>query len=268
MSQKDALKSDFNCNKCKTADNDRMVQCDKCDKWYHYDCVSVNSGVADVSWSCEGCNTGTNNETACGSNAASITNNQSVANLGDQLRQPQATSSPTNTGEVLQMASMIAEEIGGRSFPSASVSVSRATNATYHTQANNQGKVVYSTGGSENAKPSTTSASSTLSFPFNTNQPKTIPMQQNERFNSQIDLQLKMLEEQQRLQQEFLERKYQILSQLGQNEQTQHNLCNVTSSLNFFSGPQDGLFPVNYHILMEILRNGRSLLAHLKIVHR
>ncbi|GBP13233.1 hypothetical protein EVAR_65812_1 [Eumeta japonica] len=34
---------DFNCNKCQERDTDDMVQCDTCDKWYHYDASSVST---------------------------------------------------------------------------------------------------------------------------------------------------------------------------------------------------------------------------------
>ncbi|XP_065075863.1 uncharacterized protein LOC135699513 [Ochlerotatus camptorhynchus] len=32
-----------------------MVQCDGCDKWYHFSCVQVTSGIADYSWICPKC---------------------------------------------------------------------------------------------------------------------------------------------------------------------------------------------------------------------
>ncbi|XP_017472746.1 PREDICTED: uncharacterized protein LOC108363754 [Rhagoletis zephyria] len=44
-----------NCHKCDEADSERMVQCDSCNSWYHFDCVGVDSNVADVSWNCEIC---------------------------------------------------------------------------------------------------------------------------------------------------------------------------------------------------------------------
>ncbi|KAI8115019.1 hypothetical protein CVS40_12666 [Lucilia cuprina] len=44
--------TDFNCNKCDLKDTERMVQCDSYDKWFHFECVGVNSDVANVSWNC------------------------------------------------------------------------------------------------------------------------------------------------------------------------------------------------------------------------
>lgn len=44
-----------NCHKCDEVDSERMVQCDSCNSWYHFDCVGVDSNVADVSWNCEIC---------------------------------------------------------------------------------------------------------------------------------------------------------------------------------------------------------------------
>ena len=43
-----------------------------------------------------------------------------------------------------------------------------------------------------------------------------------------MDLQLKFLEEQQRLQQEFLERKYQLLSQIGEKGEFEQYPSNMT----------------------------------------
>ncbi|XP_075158026.1 uncharacterized protein LOC142231296 [Haematobia irritans] len=43
------------CGKCTNADDDRMVMCDHCDIWYHFECVGVDSGVADREWNCEKC---------------------------------------------------------------------------------------------------------------------------------------------------------------------------------------------------------------------
>lgn len=53
MSQPNA--TSYNCIKCKGMDDDHMVMCDKCDKWYHYGCVGVDNNVADYSWNCEFC---------------------------------------------------------------------------------------------------------------------------------------------------------------------------------------------------------------------
>ncbi|XP_062700682.1 uncharacterized protein LOC134284974 [Aedes albopictus] len=43
------------CKVCKDDDNTRMVQCDKCDDWYHFECVEVSQGVADRDWHCPSC---------------------------------------------------------------------------------------------------------------------------------------------------------------------------------------------------------------------
>lgn len=103
---------EFNCKKCNAGDNDRMVQCDKCDQWYHYDCVAVNSGVANISWNCKGCDCNTE---AAGTNAtAHSVGNPAIPNSMDLLKQPQATSSPTTTGGTQQLASTITDEISGK----------------------------------------------------------------------------------------------------------------------------------------------------------
>ncbi|XP_062535271.1 uncharacterized protein LOC134204461 [Armigeres subalbatus] len=47
------------CGVCRRIDldctNGRMVQCDECDVWFHYDCVNVNDSIRDYEWSCNGC---------------------------------------------------------------------------------------------------------------------------------------------------------------------------------------------------------------------
>ncbi|XP_058817154.1 uncharacterized protein LOC131680459 [Topomyia yanbarensis] len=43
------------CQSCDEPDTSRMVQCDTCDLWYHFFCVEVSAGIADVSWICPMC---------------------------------------------------------------------------------------------------------------------------------------------------------------------------------------------------------------------
>ncbi|XP_062713237.1 uncharacterized protein LOC134290188 [Aedes albopictus] len=47
------------CGVCRRGDEDctnsRMVQCDECNVWFHYDCVNVNDSIRDYDWSCNGC---------------------------------------------------------------------------------------------------------------------------------------------------------------------------------------------------------------------
>ncbi|XP_055585136.1 uncharacterized protein LOC129737987 [Uranotaenia lowii] len=45
----------FSCSLCKDPDNSHMVQCDRCQSWYHYQCVGVGDSVADRSWLCPNC---------------------------------------------------------------------------------------------------------------------------------------------------------------------------------------------------------------------
>nr|XP_029717334.1 uncharacterized protein KIAA2012-like [Aedes albopictus] len=47
------------CKTCKRADTKMMVQCDKCDQWFHFSCVGVSEDIADKSWSCTNCVTAT-----------------------------------------------------------------------------------------------------------------------------------------------------------------------------------------------------------------
>ncbi|XP_055590276.1 uncharacterized protein LOC129742402 [Uranotaenia lowii] len=43
------------CNVCTKPDSDRMVACDKCQRWYHFECVQVGDSVAERSWFCPLC---------------------------------------------------------------------------------------------------------------------------------------------------------------------------------------------------------------------
>ncbi|XP_055614144.1 uncharacterized protein LOC129760518 [Uranotaenia lowii] len=55
-------KTKSNCNACKKPDSDRMVASDKCQRWYHFDCVQVGDSVADRSWLCPICDIDTTAE--------------------------------------------------------------------------------------------------------------------------------------------------------------------------------------------------------------
>lgn len=43
------------CKKCDQLDDDEMVQCDICDKWYHFLCVGVTETIASQDWMCGVC---------------------------------------------------------------------------------------------------------------------------------------------------------------------------------------------------------------------
>lgn len=43
------------CPICKSFDNSRMVQCDDCSLWYHFECVGVTQEVENHDWSCDVC---------------------------------------------------------------------------------------------------------------------------------------------------------------------------------------------------------------------
>ncbi|XP_055604381.1 uncharacterized protein LOC129752630 [Uranotaenia lowii] len=43
------------CTVCHTEDNSRMVQCDKCHNWNHFDCAGVSEDVENRSWYCQSC---------------------------------------------------------------------------------------------------------------------------------------------------------------------------------------------------------------------
>ncbi|XP_062701742.1 uncharacterized protein LOC134285262 [Aedes albopictus] len=43
------------CQTCRFADHSRMVQCDDCDGWHHYNCVGVDDRIAKKQWRCVKC---------------------------------------------------------------------------------------------------------------------------------------------------------------------------------------------------------------------
>ncbi|XP_055605119.1 uncharacterized protein LOC129753329 [Uranotaenia lowii] len=43
------------CGTCRRPDTNRMVQCDQCDVWYHYECAGVDESVANRDWICVKC---------------------------------------------------------------------------------------------------------------------------------------------------------------------------------------------------------------------
>ncbi|XP_053692049.1 uncharacterized protein LOC128740530 [Sabethes cyaneus] len=43
------------CEWCSDRNNSRMVQCDGCGRWFHFECVEVTEGIAEISWFCPVC---------------------------------------------------------------------------------------------------------------------------------------------------------------------------------------------------------------------
>ncbi|XP_058456811.1 uncharacterized protein LOC131434173 [Malaya genurostris] len=53
--------AESNCAACDRPDTvDEMVQCDRCNEWWHYSCVGVTSSVSERAWSCSKCNLAAN----------------------------------------------------------------------------------------------------------------------------------------------------------------------------------------------------------------
>ncbi|XP_062538350.1 uncharacterized protein LOC134206636 [Armigeres subalbatus] len=48
------------CLLCDQPDDNEMVCCDRCDEWFHFNCVGVNEDVANRSWLCPDCLASTN----------------------------------------------------------------------------------------------------------------------------------------------------------------------------------------------------------------
>lgn len=54
-SEANGQQDSFNCKKCAKEDTERMVQCDSCDGWFHYDCVGVDDSIEEMDWMCCSC---------------------------------------------------------------------------------------------------------------------------------------------------------------------------------------------------------------------
>ncbi|XP_062711040.1 uncharacterized protein LOC115254900 [Aedes albopictus] len=46
---------EYRCQLCGKRDSEEMVQCDGCDRWFHFACVHVAEDIANVSWMCPIC---------------------------------------------------------------------------------------------------------------------------------------------------------------------------------------------------------------------
>ncbi|XP_068158256.1 uncharacterized protein [Drosophila tropicalis] len=96
MATKDLSSGIYHCKKCMQEDSDRMVQCNRCCSWYHFDCAGVIDEKSENSWNCDCVNVSTEVITTILSNA--------LQNLGNTTRagEPQATSSPAKPTGPLQ----------------------------------------------------------------------------------------------------------------------------------------------------------------------
>ncbi|XP_055523244.1 uncharacterized protein LOC129717391 [Wyeomyia smithii] len=48
-------KPNVSCGVCQNPDNNRMVCCDDCELWFHFECVGVNEDIEEEDWSCAVC---------------------------------------------------------------------------------------------------------------------------------------------------------------------------------------------------------------------
>lgn len=53
---------EHNCDFCEYADNSRMVQCDSCKCWCHYDCAGVTEDIENYDWVCLKCENAATNQ--------------------------------------------------------------------------------------------------------------------------------------------------------------------------------------------------------------
>ncbi|XP_075167653.1 uncharacterized protein LOC142239764 [Haematobia irritans] len=269
--------TDFNCNKCDLKDTDRMVQCDSCDKWFHFECVKVDSNIANVSWSCSCC---VEQPVDSGDKSNATQQLPPVDDTTDFTTGTRAASSPaTGNGTTVQQ-NAVHQPFTQIGLPSAQVSTSqRGAYANAHNlNLENQG--------SSTLLPNVTMPKQ-ISSMAPTNTTMTLPAHKEQyiqrHFNnsngsnvspcnssSQTQLQLQMLEEEKELQRQYLEKKYHILSQ-GNLSQPSSSFANNTTSFhptptqiaarqvipkelpNFDGNPEDWpLFISNYRNSTEI----------------
>lgn len=258
--------TDFNCNKCGLKDTDRMVQCDRCDKWFHFECVGVNSDVANVSWYCP-----------CGLDQPVSLMNTNEFSAGAQGSSSPARQVPArkSTGQInagqnkgaYKEAQTISNNRGTARFSAGTQgSSSPEIQVCAETQIGEVGppQIITHSGHEEDAHTSapnlnfnnygvgngtpvaTTMSQTTVIQPTNTT--TTLPTATNiaqnmqrhfvnsgsnmssRNLSSQMQLQLQMLEEEKELQRQYLDRKYKILSQ---NDVAQSS-CSFSTSFSSF----------------------------------
>ena len=229
--------NNYNCKNCGQEDSDRMVQCDHCDMWYHFDCVGVNSGVADDSWNCKGCKM---TFTAPSTTATTpLISNPPIESSDNLLNQPQAMSSPAYVHAEQQKASSTSVR------PIMDMQVSTDVPRPSASIANGIDLPIYTTAKQHKQVSNLTLTHNPHHVPITT----TPPSFNNDIINhtTNVELQLKMLEEQQRAHQDFIERKYKILSQLGEGAPPPQS-SNVFHSSFAFGGPSSAQLAARHAI--------------------
>ena len=189
-----------------------MVQCDACDKWYHFECVGVNSDVANVSWSCP-CGSGQDVVLTTPSNTAN--GHPAQENIMEFTGAPQGSSSPTAVAQKELPATLF------RTNPASSTAEPLGTCAPEKVQ-NEDG-----CGGN----PTTTSSKMERHFEFG-----------GSNLSLTTQLRLKMLDETKELQQKYLEEKYRILSQEGMSPSVPNNHSGIDFNPQFQSSSQHSNF--------------------------
>ncbi|XP_073821661.1 uncharacterized protein [Musca autumnalis] len=204
--------TDFNCNKCDLKDTDRMVQCDSCDKWFHFECVKVDSNIENVSWSCSCCG----DQSVAQSNECDGSEHMpAVNNTADFTAGRQASSSPANmvqpgTSQKQQQKEM--DPVLGKG------AYKKAHNPSTSKHGSSTVSSVPTTMSQTTVMP-LTKTTSTYSNSVNKNFHKDRHFENSGISDvvpsnmSQTQLQLQMLEEEKELQRQYLEKKYKILSQ-------------------------------------------------------
>ncbi|XP_065355454.1 uncharacterized protein LOC135949918 [Calliphora vicina] len=250
--------TEFNCNKCELKDTDRMVQCDSCDKWFHFECVGVNSDVANMSWNCS-CR---NDKPVIIKNSASTTTSQTLPSVNATAEFTaglRAASSP---------ASQICRPLSDVSGPSLwgntvqppnqhnagpeKGAYKKAQTQPMQQQGNSDRDVL----GEQVMAPAKVLPTTNLGEKYmqhnSTNQCG--PTTSSGFLSSHTQLQLQMLEEEKELQRKYLEKKYSILSQ-GDPTASQIAARQVIPKElpNFDGNPEDWpLFISNYKNSTEI----------------
>ncbi|XP_036347310.1 uncharacterized protein LOC118756663, partial [Rhagoletis pomonella] len=217
-----------NCKECNAVDDDNMVQCDTCDGWFHFTYVGVDSCIAEVSWSCDACEHSASARLTRPISSSSPTTNIggttvdrrvhfsviepttsviATANLhGNQIFTEAHAMTPGQTTQcvrrpipVVQSTSTVSQTFPGTAaftnpmnFVSLPISENPKTPSVINTHHN-----VYALGGVE-------------SMLNATGQNHSSPV-------SQRNLQLERLEEEFKIQQQYLENKYKILSQSSES---------------------------------------------------
>ncbi|XP_036347102.1 uncharacterized protein LOC118756446, partial [Rhagoletis pomonella] len=208
--------NEYNCLKCSEKDDNRMVQCDQCDKWYHFWCVGVNSGIEDLSWCCDKCDPLASTATTSAATPPSTAQINMVPTYNSTC--PQSTSSPAHDASLPVTTALISWSTADGHGEAVTNTVSAADQVvtTTHNSRSMQASVSTAAGNQRyppatlNARLSRDVTTTTCSSQYFRLHAEAVSSQVQS--VNDLELRLAMLEEEKLINQTYLQKKYEILS--------------------------------------------------------